>query len=346
MDAKKNITIYDIAKESGVSPATVSRILSNSPGVRQEKRDRVRALVEKYNFKPNALARGLSETHSKLIGMICPDVRNAYYANIFVECERAAFENGYTLMLNNSFTQESLEVAFLEKLNEQRVESIIICGGLADWRPMPEAYRRVLERCAARVPVVVAGEIDIDGCYQVYIDQAEAMRLAVMHLHRLGHQRIAFLHGYSHIYQTQVKRSAFVQTMNELGLQAREEYLLDAGEFSELAGLDGMKRLLSLEKPPTAVIGTNDLMAAGALQAVTRLGYSVPNDFSIVGFDDSLITDLTQPHISSVGYDYQAYGRALISAAMSAIAGTEAERRSVIAPKLVVKDSCRKITSD
>ncbi len=343
MALKKEITIYDIAREAGVSTATVSRILANSAGVKQDKRDRVQAIVDKYNFKPSAIARGLSETHSRLLGMLCPDVRNAYYANIFMECERMAYDKNYTLVLNNTFTQESLEIAFMEKLSEQRVESLIICGGIADWRPLPARYRDTVERFAKRIPVVVAGKMELDDCYQIFIDHAEGMRAAVRHLATLGHKRIAFLHGYSFIYQTQDKLEAFRRALEEQNLPLCKEYIVDAGEFNEHGGLVGMKRLLSLAEPPTAVIATNDLMAAGALQAILRLGYSVPEDFSIVGFDDSFITDLTEPHISSVHYDYAAYAEKLISTALSAIAGRPCARTVVLPTSLTVKESCRKI---
>ncbi len=343
MDAKREITIYDIAKEAGVSTATVSRILSNSAGVKQDKRERVQALIEKYNFRPSALARGLSETHSKVIGMLCPDVRNAYYANLFMECERTAFENGYTLVLNNTFAQESLEIAFMEKLLEQRVESLIVCGGVADWRPLPERYAKSLERFAKRVPVVVAGKLDIEPCHQVYIDHAQAMCAAVRHLLTLGHRRIAFMHGFTYIYQTQDKLQAFQETLQEYGVTPRAEYMINAGEFDEQAGLLGMKRLLCLPEPPTAVIAMNDLMAAGALQAVLRLGYAVPGDFSIIGFDDSIITELTEPNLSSVHYDYVHYGKALIQTALCAMNGTQCARDQVIPFRIAVKASCRKI---
>ncbi len=343
MSAQKELTIYDIAREAGVSASTVSRILSDSPGVRPEKRERVRAIIEKHNFRPNALARGLSETHSKLITMLCPDVRNAYYANLFLECERAAFERGYTLVLNSTFTQEALEIAFLNKSVGQRAECVVVCGGLVDWLPIPEKYLAALESVSERIPLVVAGNADIKNCYQIYIDQNAAMRLALRHLSALGHRNIAFLHGYSHIYQTQEKLKAFGEGMAAEGLKVNEEFVLDAGEFSEAAGFSAMNRILSLSKLPTAVIAINDMVAAGALQAILRLGYSCPEDFSLVGFDDSHITDLTRPHITSVHYDYRAYGKAIIDTAMAAIQNQECPRRIVIPCSLSIKESCRKI---
>ena len=98
----KVITIYDIAKEAGVSAATVSRVLTNNANVRKEKKDKVQNLIEKYNFKPNAMARGLSDTKSRVIGIVAADVRNPYYAEVFVACENAAREAGYTVLLCNS----------------------------------------------------------------------------------------------------------------------------------------------------------------------------------------------------------------------------------------------------
>ena len=124
----KVITIYDIAKEAGVSAATVSRVLTNNANVRKEKKDKVQNLIEKYNFKPNAMARGLSDTKSRVIGIVAADVRNPYYAEVFVACENAAREAGYTVLLCNSqgITQwESQQLAMLQGCTEFRTG---ICG--------------------------------------------------------------------------------------------------------------------------------------------------------------------------------------------------------------------------
>lgn len=342
MQPKKEITIYDIAKEAGVSPSTVSRILSGSAGVRPEKRERVRRLVEKYDFKPNAMARSLSKTSSKVIGMLCPDMVSPYYGALFMECARAAYEQGYTLVLNNAFANSALEMAYLEKMMEQRVESIILCGGTVDWRPMPEANANLVRRIAARLPVVVGGGAYLEECYHVDLNHAEGMRMAVGHLARLGHERIAFVVGEDNIYQSRVKLHAYREALAGLDLPVRDEYAVDGVEYSIAGGLAGMNRLLGLPEPPTAVIGCNDMIAAGAIQAILRLGYSVPEDFSVIGFDDSLITDVATPHITSVHHDYRAYGERLIGTAIAAIRGEACERLNVLPVSLSPKDSCQK----
>lgn len=146
--SRKQITIYDIAREAGVSASTVSRILTNSAGVKPDKRQRVMELVEKYHFRPNAMAKGLSESRSKLIGMLCPDVCNPYFSSVYAECEQVAYEAGYTVVLNNTAAKLEREIAFMQRMSGYRVESMIICGGVADWITPPESYMRTLTHCA------------------------------------------------------------------------------------------------------------------------------------------------------------------------------------------------------
>lgn len=344
MTSPREITIYDIAREAGVSPATVSRVLSNSSGVRPEKRERVKALIDKYRFTPNVMAKSLSETKRRMIGMLCADVRNPYYASLFVQCEHAAYHNGYTLMLNNSTSNRELEIAFLDKMCEQRVDAIIIAGGTIDWIKMPERFEAALKRVTAHTPVIVAGRAGNADCWQIVIDHAEGMRQAVRHLVSLGHRRIAYLSCAPHIYLSKEKREAFLGAMADAGLKVDERWVIEGKEFDEHTGMVGMNTLLSLDEKPTAVIAINDLMAAGALQAIMRLGYAVPNDFSLIGFDNSFISDLMVPSITSLKYHYGTYGKELISAAIDVIEGREPPRVKVMRPSLMIKNSCKKIS--
>ncbi len=340
---QKRITIYDIAKEAGVSPATVSRILSGSASVKAEKRELVMRLVEKYDFRPNALAKGLSETHSKMIGMMCPDVRNPYYSTLFVECEQVAYELGYTLMLNNTFSRQDLDIAFLRKMMELRVESIIVCGGVLDWRPWPEEYLHVLDACARQVPVVTCGDALIDGCHQVTIDHAGGVHQAVRHFRELGHERIAFMNGHSRVHQSQVKLEAFHAAMAENGLKVRPEYIVDTGSFDEAGGSRSVGALLSLPERPTAILVINDMTALGVMQTLGRLGYSVPGDFSIIGCDDIYLSESTQPPLTTIHVDYAAIARQMVETAVEAISTPIEPSRVVMPTALVKRESCRNI---
>lgn len=316
---QKPITIYDIAREAGVSAATVSRILANSAGVKPDKRQRVMELVEKYNFTPNAMAKGLSKSRSKLIGMLCPDVRNPFYSYVFAQCEQAAYQAGYTLLLNNTFADPEKEITYMQRMTEQRVDSLIICGGVADWNPLPASFAQALQQCIRQLPVVVAGAPMEVNCHQVVLDHADGMRQAMEHLAAQGHRRIAFLHGPANIVQTQIKVEAYQRMLSALGLPADPAYLVDEGSFDETSGYRGMMRLLSLPQPPTAILAANDMMCVGALQAIRDQGRNVPEDFALIGCDDAFLPELTQPHLSSIHVDYERYGALLIETALKAM---------------------------
>lgn len=342
---QKRITIYDIAREAGVSASTVSRILANSAGVKPEKRQRVMALVEKYNFTPNAMAKGLSKSRSRFIGMLCPDVRNPFYSSVFAQCEQAAYQAGYTLLLNNTFGEPEKEITYMQRMVEQRVDSLIICGGVVDWNPLPEAFEQALRQCIRQVPVVVAGKpVGVD-CYQVVLDHADGMRQAVRCLSDTGHRRIAFLHGPMNIVQTQIKLDAYREMLFAQGIPFRPEYLAGEGSFDEKSGLRGMQRLLALAEPPTAVIAANDLMGVGALQAIQRSGLRVPGDISLIGCDDVFLTELTQPNLSSLRVDYERYGKMLIDTALLAIDQPEQPEMFAFPMQLRLRGSCRAIES-
>ena len=128
----KNVTIYDIAKESGVSPATVSRVLTNNAKVSEEKRERVQQVIDKYNFKPNVLAKELSNARRQVIGMITADIRNPFYSELFVACEEVADQRGYTLLVCDGFSDRSREKRQLTKLANEKVDAVIQIGGAVD----------------------------------------------------------------------------------------------------------------------------------------------------------------------------------------------------------------------
>ena len=346
MSEKRIITIYDIAREANVSTATVSRVITRSAAVSAEKRERVEKLIRKYNFRPNALAKGLSRTRSGLIGMLCPDVRNPYYAGLFMACEREAYEMGYTLILSNTFTQEELESAFLEKMTQQRVEAILICGGLIDHVVLPARYSELLRRTAQRTPVIVAGQTTVPLCSQICLDHADGMRQVLTHLAAQGHRRIAFIYAETNVFLTLIKRQAFLDGMKELSLSVREEYLVETRRFNEACGAEAMAGLLSLDEPPTAVIGINDLVAAGALRCALEMGLRVPQDCALAGFDDSYISNLSVPRLTSVSYNDEEYGSRLVQLAIEKINSNQETFRGIQPVSLAVKASSSAKLSD
>ena len=342
MTNRKNITIYDIAKEAGVSPATVSRILTGSTSVRQEKRDRVNKLIEKYNFSPNAMARALTETRTKVIGMVMADTGNPYYNSVFAACGNEAYKRGYVTMLFNTYSRPEMEVAALTKLREQRVDAVIICGGRIDLAEPDLEFMQLLENTLRSTPIVVGSRSPMEKIHGVAVDHKGSVDLAVDYLVRLGHRDIGFVYTGMQYYGTQEKVERFRRAMADAGLPIREEWLIDVAGYDSMSGRAGIDQLMACSRKPTALLGLNDIITAGMLQGLLDHGVRVPEDISLLGFDGTYITTITSPQLTAVDYDYGEYARMLIDAAIAAIEDEECPRDQLVPPSLSVKKSCAK----
>lgn len=346
MAIKKSITIYDIAREAGVSPATVSRILTGNTSVRKEKRDAVTALIEKYNFRPNAMARALTETRSRLIGMVCADSHNPYYNSVFTACEMEAYKRGYAIVLLNTFSRPELEVAAVSKLLEQRVDAIIICGGRIDLVQQDPEFVSMLDMVLETTPVVVGSRTNHKRIFGVAVDHELSTDIALDYLIDLGHRDIGFMYTGMQFYGTQERLNRFRQHMAQAGLPVREEWLVSVNDYDCPSGREGIKTLLECDRLPTALLGMNDMVTAGALQGLLEHGVRVPDDMSLVGFDDTFITTLTSPELTAVDYDYNKYSQEIMDAVMLAIEGTHQPYNHLIEPSLSIKKSCVRIARD
>lgn len=341
MDSKKIITIYDIAKEAGVSTATVSRVLTNNARVSQEKRERIEELIEKYEFKPNAMARGLSETKSKIIGIIAADIRNPFYATLFVECEREANNLGYTVLLCNSLGENELEDRHLQKLFGQRVDAIVQMGGRVDELVSDSNYVDHVNRIANTIPVVITGKLDGSVCYQVNINEGQAMEKIMEYLISLGHRKIALVGGRKDVKSTAGKRSRYKQLLSRYGIKYNENYIVEGENYDNEAGYDCMNRLFEIEDLPSAIIAINDFTAVGIIRSITEHGLSIPEDISVASFDNTYISEVTIPKLTTVGYNYRMFGTEIIQTAVKAINGEETSQVVFVDTELIIRDSCK-----
>lgn len=342
----KNITIYDIAKEAGVSAATVSRVLTSNANVRPEKKERIQKLIEKYNFKPNAMARGLSDTRSKIIGIIAADVRNPFYAQVFVACEMAARKLGYTVLLCNSLGEREQELNQLGKLHEQRVDAVIQLGGRVDDLVSDAEYAKQVNKLLNAVPMVVTGKLDGTQCYQVQIDAVKTMDLLMEHLIRLGHREIALVGGRMDVLSTFEKVQRYKEILEKNRIEFREELVAMDGAYDDVAAYRQMNDMLDKGIVPTAVIAINDFSAAGILKSIKEHGYEVPGDISLVSYDNTYITRLTMPQLTSIDYNYEGFGEKLMETAIAALEGREVPRLQLLTPTLVERESSGRVRAD
>lgn len=337
--ADRIVTIYDIAKEAGVSPATVSRVLTKSARVSPAKKQAVQALIEKYNFQPNALAKSLSDTQTRVIGLMVADIRNPFYSELSVACENAASRRGYTVLLCNAFNDEMLEESHLDKFTAQRVDAIIQIGCRVDDLVSDPAYVERVNRIAQTIPFISTGKLENGNIYSLGIDHAEAIRLAFEHLLALNHRRIALLGGALTVRSTYEKWMQYIYLLGANGLPVRKEYVQE-GSYSFQSGIECMNRLLKLDEPPTAIIAINDYTATGVVAALNAAGYSVPRDFSVISHDNTHLSEMITPRLTSIDYGYSEMGEGLVDIALRLVNGKDVQREKLIMPTLVQRDSC------
>ena len=339
---KGTISIYTIAREAGVSPATVSRVLNGSAKVSEEKRIRVQSLIEKYSFTPNALARGLSNVETKVIGLMVSDIRNPFYATLVVECEKAANERGYLMMLCNSLGSNEMELYYLEKFNSQQVDAVTQIGGKVDELISDTGYVEHVNKIASSMPVLINGKLDGADCYQVNIDEGQAMELLISFLIRNGHRDIALLGGRDNVKSTVDKRLRYRQMLWKYGIPVNEEYIIDGDSYDIESGSEAMRQFIREDHPmPTVIIAINDFTAVGVVRTLREAGYQIPEDISVVSFDNTYIAETCMPRLTCVGYDYRMFGHLLIDTAVRAIRKEEPPRVQMVKSRLVIRDSCK-----
>ena len=340
---ERKITIYDIAREAEVSPSTVSRVLTGAKGVSSAKRQLVQNIIDKYNFRPNALARGLSETRRKAIGIIMADVRNPFFAQLFVECERFAREAGYSLLLENSLGQQEIEESQLMFMEEQRVDAVILVGGGVDDLHSNSRFIDVVNRVNNSIPVILTGRLDGTSCNQVRIDAIKTMDLVMEYLLELGHKKIAIVGGTEDVTASFEKRKRYLQILSRYHITVPSQYYETYGGYDYESGYEQTEHLLSLNDTPTAIIGINDSAAIGAINCIQEHGLDVPGDISVVGYDNTSLCNMCVPKLTSIDYNYDNFAKTLIDTVEGIYASKAIPPLQLIEPRLVIRDSCKKI---
>jgi LacI family transcriptional regulator len=335
----RQVTIYDIAKEAKVSVATVSRVLNDTAPVKGSTRAKIEELIQKYNFQPNAMARSLLKKESGLIGVIVPDLTNPFFPEVFAGAEQEAQQAGYTFLLCNSIGDYAKESEYLSIMREKRVDGIMFMGGRINLKQCEEQLAQELVQHASVIPtVLVNGGLRNTDLIRVATDEAAGTALAVRHLVELGHREIGFIGGESHMTTTSIKLRAFRKTLKEEGLEIREEWLLP-DSFSIDSGKRQMLKLLSMKQKPTAVFCVNDYTAIGAIKASVESGLTIPDDMSVVGFDDIPLAHHFIPELTTVSQQAHDLGRTAVKVLKAMMNKEKVKKLTSLEPQLIVRQS-------
>jgi DNA-binding LacI/PurR family transcriptional regulator len=293
-------TQEDVARKARVSRALVSLVMRGEPNVSEQRRRRVLRAAEELGYRPNAYARSLASKRLHTIGVLINDVTNPYFGGVYSSLATAAERAGFDLLVAPGTRSAEKESALVRTLLEHRV------AGLALMSPMMPT--KELRSLTTSWPTVLIGrDASIAGVDVVTTDEHQAARLALGHLTALGHREIVHITGGAN-RSAKDRARAYRDVMRELGLQPREV----AGAFSHEAGQDGAREILAMSPVPTAVVAANDLVAVGAMGVFESRGLHVPDDVSVVGYDDSQIARLDLVQLTSICQGIDRFGSAAI----------------------------------
>ncbi len=295
------ITIEDIAREAGVSIATVSRVINKTKPVSAALRERVYEVIERNNFKPNSLAQGLITKKTNTIGIIVPDISNAVFGKLTKGINHIFAKQGYTVILCESQGRLENELKLLDVLEEKQIEGLLFAGVDVNHT----LVKTMMEKSYPVVLMTQEASEDEGVLNTVIHNNVEAVYDAVKFLMDNGHTRIAYLGGPQNDYSSGKKRlKGYRRALEEVGIPVRESYI-GQGEFSFAFGYEGMKRIYEENSQlPTAVVTGSDVIAVGAIQYLDNMKVRVPEDISVIGFDDSEFATYIRPELSTVRISY------------------------------------------
>ena len=328
-------TLVDVAKLVGVSIQTVSAVVNDKPGISEPTRARVRQAVDKLNYHPNILASSLRAGKSFTIGVIVPSITNPYFPEFVRGVEDVAHQHGFSLFLCNSDNQSDKELAYLQLLRRHAIAGFIDACYMENSR----CRETLVDLIEHGVPVVVLGNLRIHP-KTVVVDSKNKQGgyAAVAHLVELGHRQIGVIKPPPTIVGVD-RLKGFQIGFHDHGLSIDDRYWVEGG-FDVFHGEVGIRRLLQLPNPPTAVVAANDLVAIGAATALRQLGKRVPQDISIIGYDNIRMAELYDPALTTVAQPVYDMGVTAMRAIIRRIddrslSGTKRD----FSPRLIIRSS-------
>ena len=334
------LTIKDIAQKAGVSVATVSKVMNGYDEIGEITKTKVLRIIKENNYRPNANAQSLRTNKSFLVGLFFKDhqdsgVKHPFFRGIISGMEERLLENSYDMILFSANWED--QFSYLEKCEFRDVDGAILMG-------MPKDDPQLKELLDSGIPSVFI-DLDISDKRASYIisDNKEGGRKAVKHLAELGHKKIATIEGEQTTVPTEFRLKGYKEEMQAQNLEYKDEWIIQ-GRFGVDGGYKAMEKLLALDDIPTAVFCHGDEIAVGAMKAIKAAGMSVPEDFSIVGFDDIEISQYLNPPLTTVRQKKEKMGSEAADMVLNLINHPEGKvEPEVIETEIIVRNSTRKL---
>lgn len=282
----------EIGKRAGVSSATVSRVINGSPLVTEETAQRVKKILDEVGFIPNPHATTLKYGRSKTFGLIIPDICNPFYAEFLGSFEHLLGEIDHEVLFTNVENDDSL-VASVRRMLMRQVDGAVLMASEFDTRAIEPLLLH-------KIPLVTVDRRSVQvGCSDVAVDYETGFQQAVEHLRELGHKNLGFIGGTEGLKTSTVRYEAFRRAVEQNGLSFRPEFVQN-GNYRVEGGDAAIRSLWEKKKRPTAILTVNDLTAFGVIRGLHALGLNVPQDVSVIGVDDVLLSDVMQPRLTTI----------------------------------------------
>lgn len=324
-------SLKQLAAHLRLHPATISVVLNEVPGrsIPQATRERIKAAAKAMNYQPNLLARSLRSRRTLTIGILVPELDNGYHSQVMSGVGDQLIQAGYFYFTAHHRHKQKLIEDYTRMLIGRGAQGLI-------------AIDTRLEHPLSIPVVAVAGHRHIEGVTNVILDHARAAELALEHLYSLGHRKIAFMHGQPFSSDSDERWRGLVAVAERLGLEMKPQLVvsLDRDMTSPELGYPTVQQLLATKEPFTAIVAFNDVSAIGAIRALKDFNLRVPEDISVIGFDDIKAAAFTLPRLTTINQPLEEIGRIATQSLLNRIHNTVLPRDEIIVePKLVVRES-------
>jgi len=331
------ITINDVAKLAGVSKATVSRVINNPETVSENLRSKILEVIDTTNYRPSKVAQALSNKRTNIIGIIIPDFTNPVFSKIIVGIEDVFKETEYDFLMTSTNFAVKTEIKQIKMFDEKNVDGLVI---LTD--QINDELRAVLENFTKPI-IIIGSDAGLEKIPVVKIDNYRAAFEVVSYLLNLGHEKIVMITGdMKDKFSGELRFDGYVSALKRKGLKVQREFVYSS-KYSSKDGYKAMTKILTRTVVPTAVFCVNDKVAIGVLKCCHDNQILVPEDISVVGFDDIEIASLYNPTLSTVSQPFMEKGRAAAENMLKMINGKEVQREIVLDHELIIRQTTAKI---
>lgn len=325
------VSLKQVAEHLGLNPATVSVVLNDVPGrsIPHATRDRIKAAAKAMNYQPNLLARSLRSRRTLTIGILVPELGEGYHTQVMSGIGDQLISAGYFYFTAHHRHKRQLIEDYTRMLVARGAQGII-------------AIDTHLEHPISIPVVAVPGHQHLEGVTNVVLDHAQAAELALGHLYGLGHRKIAFMHGQPFSADSDERWNTLVAAAERMGIEIKPELMvkLDRDMTSPELGFSQVQRLLSSKQPFTALVAFNDISAIGAIRTLKDFNLRVPEDVSVIGFDDIKAAAFTMPRLTTIRQPLEEIGRIATQSLLNRIHNTMPPRDEIVVePKLVIRES-------